>query len=266
MTCIRMTRTRPSALRWCATLLVMTSLTLSGAQAAEAEEKMPRTLDLQAQATVTVTPDNATLNARLWERTEAVAVQDDQQTDPDALQQARQRLETRTGELIRRLEDTGLERDDISAGSLNIRPERIHPATSDDESEPMVRTQVERAITLDITELDTLPTILDALTEAGVNALDGIQYDLADRDDATHDALRQALEKARHKAELMADTLDVELGQVLSVQETQSPVFTPRRMALQADAMESQSGSEAEYRPGTISIDAGVQVSWEIAP
>ncbi|MFC3391659.1 SIMPL domain-containing protein [Aidingimonas halophila] len=262
MTCIRMTRTRQTPHRgWIPMVLALLSLCSSPAIA---EETPPNTLDVQAQATTTVTPDIATLNARLWERTEAIEVEDDRQSDPEALKEARQRLEKRTGELIRALEKTGLERDDITAGSLNIHPERIQPTSGNDDEPPLVRTQLERPITLDIDDLEALPTLLDALTEVGVNALDGIQYDLDDRDAATEEALTKALEKARHKAELMADTLDVELGSVLSVQETQAPAFAPRRMSLQADAMESQSGGEPEYRPGTISIDAGVQVRWEI--
>lgn len=222
-------------------------------------------LSVQAQASIEVTPDKASLSARLWERTPAIASEDDQQTDPDALREARQRLEERTGELIRTLEAAGLEREAINAGSLNVRPERVSvPRQQDGERETLVRTQLERPVTLTIDDLEQLPVILDALTEAGVNALDGVQYDLHDRDAATDRALTQALEKARHKAQLMADTLDVALGRVTQVSEVRSPVFMPRMMAMSADAVVERQGAPAEYRPGTINIDAEVSVVWEI--
>ncbi|MDR5905640.1 SIMPL domain-containing protein [Franzmannia qiaohouensis] len=244
-------------------LLLATSLAAPLAMADMPRPQESR-LSVQAQSSVEVTPDKASLSARLWERTPAVAAGDDQQTDPDALREARERLEERTGELIRTLEEAGLERDAISAGSLNVRPDHVNaPRQQDGERETLVRTQLERPITLTIDDLEQLPVILDALTEAGVNALDGVQYDLHDRDAATDRALTQALEKARHKAQLMADTLEVSLGSVTSVSEVQSPVFMPRMMAMRADTMESQ-GAGAEYRPGTIAIDAEVSVSWEI--
>lgn len=223
-------------------------------------------LSIQAQSSIEVTPDKASLSARLWERTPAIAAGDDQHSDPDALREARERLETRTGELIRTLEAAGLDRDAINAGSLNVRPEHLRPRQGDNDGETMVRTQLERPITLNLDDLEQLPTILDALTEAGVNALDGVQYDLHDRDAATDQALTQALEKARHKAQLIADTMEVELGRVVSIGETQPPIFMPRMMAMSADAMvESQRGG-AEYRPGTITIEAGINVSWELEP
>ncbi|WP_431026018.1 SIMPL domain-containing protein [Halomonas sp. H5] len=227
-----------------------------------AQDSPDRQLNVQAQATLEVVPDKATLSARLWERTPLLAV--DATPDPAALGEARARLEERTGELIRTLEAAGLDGEMINAGSLQVRPDQVH-SQHDGEREVRVRTQLERPIQLSLSDLEQVPTILDALTEAGVDALDGIQYDLVDRDAATDRALAQALERARHKAELMAETLGVELGGVLRVQETQAPVFMPRMMSARADMAES-GGAPAEYRPGRIAIDAGVDVSWEIEP
>ncbi len=227
-----------------------------------AQDSPDRQLNVQAQATLEVVPDKATLSARLWERTPLLAV--DATPDPEALGEARARLEERTGELIRTLEAAGLDGEAINAGSLQVRPDQVH-SQHDGEREVRVRTQLERPIQLSLSDLEQVPTILDALTEAGVDALDGIQYDLMDRDAATDRALAQALERARHKAELMAETLGVELGGVLRVQETQAPVFMPRMMSARADMAES-GGAPAEYRPGRIAIDAGVDVSWEIEP
>jgi uncharacterized protein len=220
-------------------------------------------LDVQAEAQLEVVPDRATLSARLWERTPAIARQDDIASDPEALREARNRLEARASELIQALEAAGVDRDAISAGSLNVQPEHV-AAPRDDrgERETLVRTRLERPFEIKVDELERLPVLLDALTAAGVNALDGVTYDLADREAATDEALVKALERARHKAELMAKTLGVSLGSVIGVSENRAPVFAPRRMAMSADARES--APQAEYRPGTLTIEAGVSVSWEI--
>lgn len=246
-----------------ATLLLGTLMATS----TQANDIVPRDsrLHVQAQSELEVVPDRATLHARLWERTPPVAMRDDSRTDPDALREAREHLEARTAELIRTLESAGLDSKAINAGSLSVRPEHIpdRQRREDGDQEYLVRTQLERPITLAIVDLDQLPEILDALTQAGVNALDGVEYDLADRDAATDRALVKALEKARHKAELMADTMGISLGKVIHIQENQMPIFVPRMMAMRADAVESQ-GAAAEYRPGKITIDATVDVSWEI--
>jgi uncharacterized protein YggE len=223
----------------------------------------PHRLDVQARSEIDVVPDQATLNARLWERTPAIAQRDASGGDDEALGKARARLEERAATLIQTLEAAGVERDAISAGSLRVQPERLHePSEQEGETKTLSRTRLDRPIEVEISELDRLPTILDALTEAGVDSLDGVTYDLADRDAASDEALSKALQRARHKAELMAENLDVELGDVMTVSENQAPVFQPRRMAMSADAAES--GGASEYRPGTISIDAAVSVGWEI--
>lgn len=251
---------RPAQQLLLGTLLVATPL-LAGQALAEATP--PRQLHVQAEATLAVVPDRATLTARLWERTPAVSQEEDRGGDPDALREARERLEGRAGELIRTLEAAGFERDAISAGSLAVQPEHLAGSRHEDgERQTLVRTRLERAFRIQLDDLERLPGLLDALTEAGVNALDGVSYDLADRDAATDEALVKALEKARHKAELMADTLGITLGPVASVSETRSPVFQPRMLAMAADAREG--APQAEYRPGTLEIEAGVSVSWEI--
>lgn len=225
-------------------------------------DETPARLAVQADAQLDVVPDRATLSARLWERTPAVATETDD-ADPDALAQARDRLEQRATELIRTLEEAGVARDDIKAGSLNVQPEYVPaPRSGDGDSETLQRTRIERPFQLRVDDLERLPLLLDALTTANVNAMDGISYELSNRDAAVDEALVMALEKARHKAELMARTLNVTLGPVLAISETQISHYAPRMMAMSAGAREST--GQAEYRPGTIAIEAGVSVSWAI--
>ena len=223
-------------------------------------------LHVQAQSWVEVEPDKATLNARLWENTPALSTLEE--SDSSALSDARERLETRASELIEQMEATGLERNAINAGSLNVYPEHIlGPRNEDGEHETLQRTRLERPITVELTDLGQLSEVLDALIAAGVNSLDGVQFDLQDRDAATDEALVKALEKAQHKANLMADSLDAELGHVQRIEETQSPIFQPRMMAMRAEsdaAGASQSSAASDYSPGTIRIDAGVSVEWAL--
>lgn len=226
-------------------------------------DKTPRQIHVQANATLEVAPDQATLNARLWERTPAQVQGEESSGDSDAIKTARDRLESRTGELIRALENAGVESKSIRAGSLSVRPDYVQTSNSgDDNTPPKVRTQIERSVSLTLTDLDHLPRVLDALTAAGVDSLDGVSYGLKDGDAADDRALKQALERAKEKAEMMAETLDVDLGDVASIEETTAPRYQPQMM-MRAAAADS-SGSSPEYRSGEISIDAGVSVTWEI--
>ncbi|WP_163650447.1 SIMPL domain-containing protein [Modicisalibacter sp. 'Wilcox'] len=220
-------------------------------------------LSVEARATLNVAPDTATLDARLWERTPAVPRSTAQSTDPEALAEARQRLEARIAEVIRTLEVKGVSSRAIQAGSLSVHPDYLPAASRDGDAEPRVRTQLERPITIHLDTLSRLPIVLDILTGAGVDALDGVTYDLADRDAAADQALQRAIDKARHKAQLMAQRLGIALGPVVRVAETTAPDVQPRTLAMRAEAAQAKGGSE--YRAGEIEIDAGVAVTWAIA-
>jgi len=239
---------------------VLATLTLATPALAD---KTPHQIHVQANATLEVAPDQATLNARLWERTPTQVQGEESSGDSDAIKQARDRLESRTGDLIRTLENAGVDSNNIRAGSLSVRPDYIQTASQGDDSQPpKVRTQVERSVSLTLDDLERLPRVLDALTTAGVDSLDGVSYGLKDSDAADDRALKQALERARHKAEMMAETLDVDLGDVVNIEETTAPRYQPQMMMRAAKA--DSSGSAPEYRSGEIGIDAGVSVSWEI--
>lgn len=225
-------------------------------------DKTPHQIHVQASATLDVAPDMATLNARLWELTPAQVQGQETSGDADAIKRARDRLESRTGELVRTLENAGVESENIRAGSLSVSPNYVQTDNGDDDSTPKVRTQVERAVSLTLTDLDRLPQVLDALTTAGVDSLDGVSYGLQDSDAVDDRALKQALERARQKADMMADTLDVDLGDVIDIEETGTPRYQPKMMMRAAGA--DSGGNAPEYRSGQISVDAGVSVTWEL--
>ncbi|WNL41178.1 SIMPL domain-containing protein [Halomonas sp. PAMB 3264] len=244
----------------------LAALLCAGAAQASTMPTQPPGLSVQAQSFVEVEPDKASLSARLWENTPAVSSLDD--SEQGALGEARQRLEERSRQLIETMEEAGLSERAISAGSLNVYQEQMNqPQGQGGEQEMMVRTRVERPFDIELSDIDRLNDVLDALVDAGVNALDGVQFDLKDREAATDEALVMALEKAQRKAELMAQTLGAELGDVQHIAETQAPVFQPRMMAMRAESAPSGASDEsnAEYRPGIIRIDAGVNVEWALA-
>ncbi len=141
----------------------------------------PPSLSVQAQSWVEVEPDQATLTARLWENTPAVSSLED--TDSEALGDARERLESRASELITAMEELGIERRAVNAGSLNVYPDHVAaPRSENGDQEMMQRTRLERPFSIELTNLDQLGDVLNALIGVGVNALDGVQFDLQDRD------------------------------------------------------------------------------------
>lgn len=124
-----------------------------------------------------------------------------------------------------------------------------------------------RNVSVRVEELDKLPDLVATVVEEGANRLDGIQYDLKDRDTVRNNALQQAVRNARDKANVMAATLNVTLGQVL--QMTEQSFDYPRPIVMQREYMAMAKADVASSEPdayaaGEIEVRAVVQVAFSM--
>ncbi|WP_438767667.1 SIMPL domain-containing protein [Kushneria sp. TE3] len=239
------------------TFLTLVAMSLPVMPALASQPPPARQVEVQAEASIDVLPDRATLNAVLVEATPFV--ERNGERDNEAAAEARRQLEKRSTDLIDALRELGIDNQRLHAGNLSVHSEQ-QPQERDQDAAPRERVVIERSIDIDINDLTTLPDIIDALFANGIDRLAGIRYDVSDREGVEDQALQKALVRAQHKAELMAKALSVSLGGVERIQETRSPVFRPMMMA----TARSEQADSASYSPGTISVDAGVLVNWSL--
>ncbi|WP_456270038.1 SIMPL domain-containing protein [Kushneria sp. AK178] len=239
------------------TFLALVAASLPVLPALAAEPAPSRQIEVQAEASIEVLPDRATLNAVLVEATPFAET--GEARDDEATARARDRLEKRSTRLISALRDLGIDDDRLHAGHLSVRNEQ-QSQERDQQAPPRERVVIERNLDIDINDLTSLPDIIDALFANGIDRLTGIRYDVSDRERVEDRALQKALARAHQKAELMTQALSVSLGSVERIQETRSPVFRPVMMA----TARSKQTDSATYTPGTISVDAGVLVNWSL--
>ncbi|SFC07675.1 hypothetical protein SAMN05421848_0452 [Kushneria avicenniae] len=238
-------------------LLALMALSLPTLPALAQDTSASRQIEVQAESSVDVQPDRATLNAVLVEATPLVEM--GAERDDDATTKARKQLETRSTALIKALRKLGISDDQLHAGNLSVRNEQ--QLQQQDQSAPLLeRVVIERHLDIDINDLTSLPGIIDALFANGIDRLEGIRYDVSDRESVENKALQKALARAHQKAELMSNALSVSLGRVERIQETRSPVFRPMMMA----TARTEQADSATYTPGTISVEAGVLVNWSL--
>ncbi len=125
-----------------------------------------------------------------------------------------------------------------------------------------------RDVKVTIEDLDLVPSLVAEVVQQGANELNGIQYGLQDRESVEDQALRDAVARARQKAQNMAEVLDARLGRVVQIAE--SGVSVPRpppmmyaraEMAAMDMAEESNPGA---YAAGEITVRATVTVIFEL--
>ncbi len=242
---------------------ILTTILITGLAgielAQDASAQTPRvgagTVTVSGKGTVKVQPDQATV------RFGVVTVD----LDPEAARVDNARVSAATMNAVREL---GIEDRKIQVNVLRIQPYR--------EYDPDTRRNVDmgfqavRDVTVDLEDLDLLPSLIASIVGEGANRIHGISYGLQDETGPEHEALQEALVNARAKAELMVKTLGARLGSVIQVSE--QGLVRPQqirmefdRSLMQKDAGMSEVIPEA-YSSGEIDVSANVTVVFAILP
>jgi len=122
---------------------------------------------------------------------------------------------------------------------------------------------VNNTVTVTVRDLENVGSVLDAAVQAGANNINGIQFDIADREAAQQQAMTAAMENAQARAEVLAESAGVQLGDILSLQSylgssTPVPYGKGYDMAVQEAAM------SVPVSPGEMQIMVDVSVVYEI--
>ena len=120
--------------------------------------------------------------------------------------------------------------------------------------------------TVEVHEIDKIGRVVDSALKAGANRFSQITWALNDKGPAQLKALQIAAKKAREKAKVLAQALDVTLVKILEVTEGRTPVL-PRRpnLGMARMSMAMSESSEVPLSPGELAIQATVNVVFEIS-
>ena len=208
-----------------------------------------RTVTVSGEGTARAAPDEATV--RFGVVTEAQTAEAARQQNAEA--------SSRAMNAARELVDE----DQIRLETLRLQPRYDY---SDDERE-LIGYEAERTAVVEVDDLDVLPRLVARVVERGANRLEGISYDLSDRAPVRREALQEAARDARDKAQILAQSLDVSVGEVVQISErdynSPQPRFRATAEMARGDAAQAAPEPDA-YAPGEIEVTANVQVAFAL--
>ncbi len=112
------------------------------------------------------------------------------------------------------LNEMGVDSKDIQTTAFNVYPYQ----TYDNEGQPSeMMFVVENTVYVKVRDLQSLGELLDSVVRSGANQINGIQFDVEDREQAEADARRLAIIDAKNKAQEIADAADVGLGELINI-------------------------------------------------
>lgn len=213
-----------------------------GAVAGEA----PRQIVASAEGRVEMVPDMVMISVGVSHQ------------DPSAKAAMAQTSEA-MARVIARLRDAGIEARDLQTDQLSLDPVWTH-ASNSEEAPRVVGFSARNSLSIRVRAPERLGPVLDLVIGDGANTLGGIRFGLQEPQAAHDAALRDAIARARAKAELMADATGVRLGALTLVTEQSGYGGGPQPMmeaAMVRSAMPVASGE--------VSISANVTLRYDIA-
>jgi uncharacterized protein YggE len=116
-----------------------------------------------------------------------------------------------------------------------------------------------------LNDLAQVGQVIDLATKSGANQVQRLQFTLKDEQTVRAQALREAVTKARAKAEVIASALGAKVVRVLRVEES-GPVLVQPYLAEAAMQRDMAASVRTPIEPGTIEVRAVINLTLEIAP
>lgn len=157
--------------------------------------------------------------------------------------------------------------DDAGVSESNVQTAYTNLSTSYDWSEDVRRVVgYESCTVIEVSDVDVadVPALMQGCIEAGATGVNGPTFETSIYEEAYNEALVQAVERTRVKAEALADAAGVSVGKATSI--TESYEDTSYRYEDKAVmAANAEGAAEAmDIAPGEIAVQAQVTVSYAI--
>jgi uncharacterized protein len=157
------------------------------------------------------------------------------------------------------LKAMGVDAKDIQTTSFNVYPQQQF----DDKGQPTdVKYIVDNGVYVTVRDLTKLGGLLDAVVRSGANNINGISFDIDNRDAANSQARAAAIADARKQADELAKAAGVTLGAVQSISISGNPNPVPMYDA-KGGAMLSAT-SNVPVSAGTLIIQLDANITYAI--
>lgn len=242
-------RSRSLGVSLAATLVVWMQASTAMAQSGPAGGPAVPFIAVTGSAEVAAAPDRAVVS--LGATVESKQAQDAQKQIAQTMQR-----------IVRDIKAQGVPDEKIRTSGLSLNPVYSHPAPragQEPEAPRIVGYRAANTVQVQVDELERVGGVIDAGIAAGANQLNGLSFDLRDDLKQRKQALQLAAQEARSKAEAIAASLNLQLGEVLEIREEGSPAAYPaeRRFA-------ASSAAGTPIQPGQVQVSAGVHVRFRL--
>ena len=248
-TAVLPSRCRPLALAAALALgsIAMTASAQSPAPAPATPSVQGTLLSVSAQADAHRVPDVATLSTGVVTRA----------ADANAAMRANA---TQMDKVMAAIRSAGIAERDIQTSGVNLNPDYRY---EENKAPEITGYQASNTVSLKVRDLSKLGKVLDALVASGANQVNGPSFEVDQPEAAYDEARKAALEKARARATMYADSLGLKVRRIVSISEG-AGFRPPMPMPMMAMAGRGKAEADTAISPGETTLSANLDVVFEL--
>ena len=232
-------------------MVAAVALLLAAPASAVAEDGPERTIRVVGTATVEATPDRARVNVVVETRgkTARAAAGDNAELADEVIEAVKSVL----GKVGK-----------VRTSGYDVRAEYEYRKDATGNRRHLVGFVARNSVIATTPKIETVGDLVDAAVEAGAGEVQGLSFYLNDPEAARRQALLEAGRKARAEAATVAESLSVELGELLEA-STASHTPSPRPPMPHARMMATAADAKATpIEPGTVDLQVSVHAVFAI--
>lgn len=215
-----------------------------GGRATAATTDATRTINVNGEGRVSMTPDVAVLNL-------GVSMRDPQ------LATAQSNATAAMNKVREALKNAGVADKDIQTSNYSVYVEQDY----NQPNQPVIGYNVNQMVTAKVRQIDKAGTVIQSAVDAGANQINGIWFTLEDTSKAVRQARELAVADAQARAEQLASLSHATLGPVQTISEGYSTPGAPVPYPASGAAMD-KGASAPSIDPGTMEVTVTVSVSY----
>jgi len=170
-----------------------------------ADSERPPSISVMGEATVSVPPDLARIDAGVT-------------SDAKTAREAFDANNAVMGKVLLALKNAGIDEKDYRTSRLSLQPQYGASSRSGAASS-VTGFRASNRVTIKVRDVTKIPNVIDTVVDAGANDVGNISFEVSQHSKLLDDAREQALADARRKAEIYARAAGVAIGAPLRISE-----------------------------------------------
>lgn len=232
-------------------LFVPVALLLAAYAAAQPADDVTRSIHVTGQGEASGKPDLAEIDAGV-------------QTFASTVIEASRQNQAIVEKIFEALDEQGIDKKDIQTSNYSIWAEQDYSRNGEQGKDRIVGFRVSNIVHVKVREIAKVGEVLAAVTNAGANSINGIQFSVQDTERLERQAREAAMADARARAESLAGLAGVELGEVLSLSMSSAPDYPRPYAASRAMEMADAGAPVPGIAPGQQSVSVTINATFAI--